>query len=45
MPQPIPPDMLDLFEEPALGHVSYLTEGGQIVSFPMWSIRTARASW
>ncbi len=28
--------MLDLFAEPALGHVSYTTEAGLIVPFPMW---------
>lgn len=32
----IPADLLDLFQEPALGHVSYLNERGQIVTFPMW---------
>ena len=32
----IPADMLDLFSEPALGHVSYTTAAGQIVTFPMW---------
>jgi PPOX class probable F420-dependent enzyme len=32
----IPDDMLDLFAEPALGHVAYTTDSGQIVSFPMW---------
>ncbi len=32
----IPDDLLDIFEEPALGHVSYTTEAGQIVPFPMW---------
>ena len=32
----IPQDLLDLFEEPALGHVSYLNERDQIVTFPMW---------
>ena len=32
----IPDDMLDLFDEPALGHVSYTNDTGQIVSFPMW---------
>jgi PPOX class probable F420-dependent enzyme len=32
----IPDDMLDLFDEPALGHVSYTNDAGQIVSFPMW---------
>ena len=26
----------DLFDEPALGHVSYLNDAGQIVTFPMW---------
>ena len=33
----IPEDMLDLFGEPALGHVAYTTEAGQVVSFPMWA--------
>jgi PPOX class probable F420-dependent enzyme len=32
----VPDTMRDLFEEPALAHVSYLTEAGQIVTFPMW---------
>ncbi len=32
----IPDDMLDLFDEPALGHVSYTNDAGQIVSFRMW---------
>ena len=32
----IPVEMLDLFEEPALGVVSYTTAAGQIVPFPMW---------
>jgi PPOX class probable F420-dependent enzyme len=32
----IPDDMRDLFDEPALGHVSYTNDAGQIVSFPMW---------
>jgi hypothetical protein len=32
----VPEAMLDLFEEPALGHVSYLNRKGQIVTFPMW---------
>ncbi len=32
----IPPELLDLFEEPALGHFSYTTASGQIVSFPLW---------
>jgi PPOX class probable F420-dependent enzyme len=36
MPASIPAELLDLFEEPALGHVSYTTEGGQIVTFPLW---------
>jgi PPOX class probable F420-dependent enzyme len=36
MPASIPDSMLDLFEEPALGHVSYTNDAGQIVSFPMW---------
>jgi PPOX class probable F420-dependent enzyme len=32
----IPDELRDLFDEPALGHVSYLTRKGQIVTFPMW---------
>jgi len=32
----IPDELLDLFEEPALGHVSYLNGRDQIVTFPMW---------
>jgi PPOX class probable F420-dependent enzyme len=28
--------MLDLFSEPALGHVSYANAAGQIITFPMW---------
>ena len=32
----IAPELSDLFEEPALGHVSYLNRQGQIVTFPMW---------
>jgi hypothetical protein len=32
----IPDDMLDLFDEPALAHVSCTNEAGQIVTFPMW---------
>jgi PPOX class probable F420-dependent enzyme len=32
----IPEQLRDLFEEPALGHVSYLNKKGQIVTFPMW---------
>jgi hypothetical protein len=31
----IPDDMLDLFDEPALGHGSYTNDAGQIVPFPM----------
>ncbi len=33
----IPSEVLDLFEEPALAHVSYLNRRGQIVTFPMWA--------
>jgi PPOX class probable F420-dependent enzyme len=33
----IPDDLRDLFEEPALAHVSYLNKKGQIVTFPMWA--------
>ena len=38
MPPPttIPEELRDLFDEPALGHVSYLNRKGQIVTFPMW---------
>jgi PPOX class probable F420-dependent enzyme len=36
MPTTIPDDLRDLFEEPALGNVSYLNPKGQIVTFPMW---------
>lgn len=32
----IPPELLDLLDEPALGHVSYLDAHGRIVTFPMW---------
>ena len=35
-PATIPAQLLDLFQEPALGHVSYLNGKGQIVTFPMW---------
>jgi PPOX class probable F420-dependent enzyme len=36
VPTKIPDTLLDLFQEPALGHVSYLNAKGQIVTFPMW---------
>jgi len=36
MPAKVPENLLDLFEEPALGQVSYLNDKGQIVTFPMW---------
>ena len=32
----VPDDLRDLFDEPALAHVSYLNSRGQIVTFPMW---------
>lgn len=32
----IPEELRDLFEQPALGQVSYLNHKGQIVTFPMW---------
>jgi PPOX class probable F420-dependent enzyme len=32
----IPDDHRDLFDEPALAHVSYLNRKGQIATFPMW---------
>lgn len=34
--QTIPAELRDLFDEPALGHVSYLNDQGQIVTFPLW---------
>jgi len=36
MPATFPDALLDLFQEPALGHVSYLNDRGQIITFPMW---------
>ena len=37
MPNTIPPqEVRDLFDEPALAHVSYLNRKGQIVAFPIW---------
>lgn len=32
----IPAELRDLFDEAALGHVSYLNRKGQIVTYPMW---------
>jgi PPOX class probable F420-dependent enzyme len=32
----VPDELRDLFEEPALAHVSYLNGSGQIVTWPMW---------
>ncbi len=32
----IPEKYLDLFQEPALGHTSWLNDKGQIVTFPLW---------
>ena len=32
----VPEAMRDQFDEPALAHVSYLNDAGQIVTFPMW---------
>ena len=32
----IPEDVRDVFDEPALGHTSWLNERGQIVTFPLW---------
>jgi PPOX class probable F420-dependent enzyme len=32
----IPEALRDLFDEPALAHVSYLNRKGQIVIYPMW---------
>jgi PPOX class probable F420-dependent enzyme len=34
--QTIPEKVRDLFDEAALGHLSYLNKRGQIVTFPMW---------
>jgi len=36
MSMPIPPELLDLFDEPALGHISYTSDSGQIITFPLW---------
>jgi PPOX class probable F420-dependent enzyme len=36
MASKFPDQLRDLFQEPALGHVSYLNDKGQIVTFPMW---------
>src|ERR1700693_5537152 len=33
----IPEEVRNLFDEPALAHVSYLNRKGQIVTFPMWA--------
>jgi PPOX class probable F420-dependent enzyme len=32
----IPEKVRDLFDEPAVGHVSFLNKRGQIATFPMW---------
>ena len=32
----VPEVVRDLFDEPAVAHVSYLNDAGQIVTFPMW---------
>ena len=32
----VPEALRGLFNEPALAHVSYLNDAGQIVTFPMW---------
>ena len=32
----IPDELRDLFDEPALAHVSYFNRKGQIVTYPMW---------
>ena len=36
MPDTIPQEVRDLFDEPALAHVSYLNRKAQIVTFPIW---------
>ncbi|HEX6351131.1 MAG TPA: TIGR03618 family F420-dependent PPOX class oxidoreductase [Candidatus Dormibacteraeota bacterium] len=33
----IPEQLRDVFQEPALAHVSYLNPKGQIVTWPMWA--------
>ncbi|HEX6547138.1 MAG TPA: pyridoxamine 5'-phosphate oxidase family protein [Candidatus Dormibacteraeota bacterium] len=33
----IPDRVRDVFDEPALAHVSYLSRKGQIVTWPMWA--------
>ena len=33
----VPEQLRDLFDEPALAHVSYLNRKGQIVTYPMWA--------
>ena len=38
----VPEAMRDLFDEPALAHVSYLKDAGQIVTFPCGWTSTAR---
>ncbi len=32
----IPADLLDIFAEPALGHVAYRASNGHLAIFPMW---------
>lgn len=32
----VPDNVRDLFDEPALAHISWLNAVGQIVTFPMW---------
>ena len=32
----IPDQLRDVFDEPALAHVSYLNRKGQVVTYPMW---------
>lgn len=32
----VPDDMLDLFAEPALGHVAYRSAAGSLAIWPMW---------
>ena len=35
-PSAIPAELVDLFAEPALAHISYIGDKGQIVTFPLW---------
>ncbi|HXC77522.1 MAG TPA: hypothetical protein VNU19_10765, partial [Candidatus Acidoferrum sp.] len=36
MPDTIPQEVRDVFDEPALAHFSYLNRKAQIITFPIW---------